>query len=158
MHVQEHDWIKFDVGKVLELQATYDEVMHFIQQDFPETNLNSTQQIKRLYLADHQIMLVDTKITTFQRIMEHYHQDHDLYIISEKIVAFLKAKFIMKNYIKQILSYEKDGIVTLRNTKGTLTLGRQPLSYNDEIHQCIVAQSPEAARQTPDFMSTTKGE
>jgi len=146
------DWIKFDIEKVLELKDTYCEVMEFVQQDV-FFNLNSVNQIKNYFDQQFNIILPNTKIATFQTIMNVFNGfDSPLYLISEQIIVYLKAKYTIKNYISYILDHENDGIITLRNTNGKLTLGRQPLSYNDEIKQCIISQSKEAAKQTPDYM------
>ncbi len=152
------DWIKFDIGKVLEIKETYCEVMEFVQQDLP-INLNSVHQIKAMWMEELNVFLVDTKISTFQFIKNAHEADSPTWNLAEEMIVFLKAKYILKNYINCILEGEIDGIVTLRNTEGKLSMpNKQSLSYNQEIHQCIVAQSPEAARQTPDFMSKPQGE
>jgi len=152
------DWIKFDINKVKHLKETYDGIIDYIAGDF-EVNLNSPKQIKTMWMEELNVFLVDTKISTFQFIKNAHEADSPTWNLAEEMIVFLKAKYILKNYINCILEGEIDGIVTLRNTEGKLSMpNKQSLSYNQEIHQCIVAQSPEAARQTPDFMSKPQGE
>ncbi len=150
---EDNEYIKFDIGKVLDLKDVYCEVMQFVQQDFPECNLNSSNQIKGYFWDQFNSVIPDTKIQTFKSLMELYPETHPLYEAAEQLSVYLKAKYTLKNYINCILKHENDGIITLRKIGGNLVMpNKQPLSYNDEISQCVLSISENAQKHIPNYM------
>ena len=149
---EDSEYIKFDIIKISDLEEAYECSMEFLLESLPRINYNSSSQvcnyIKENLGVDIQNMRINTLIDLQKRFNNSMEKDFLDYLI-----AFLKMKYTVKNYLRCILRHHKEGVVLLRTIDGRLCLpNRQPLSYNEEIINCIIEQSSAAkAATTPLF-------
>lgn len=133
-------FIDFNMDKVQELKASYEESIEFILSELPAINWNSSQQAKKYFKEHLDITLENVKIDHVLSHLESVSHDSPAFDVINGFVLYLKQKFTLKNYIDCICRHQINGRVTLRLFGGRWVLpNRQPVSSNPEITECVIA-------------------
>ena len=149
--------ITFDMVKIAILKNSYDASVEFCEAEFQGVNLNSGVQVKSYFREKFSLVLPDTKISTvnfeWTRSFADTPQQEALYAL----LTFLRSKFTLKNYINCVIKHEKQGIVTLREVDERLLMpNKQPISYNEEMIDCIVEACDEVNEAIKQYRSKDK--
>ena len=144
--------IEFDIGRITTLKSSYESTVALCEEDFPRINLRSIPQVKSYFREIFSFDLPDTKINTIQRLWEVATHDSELQDALYSLLTYFKSKATLHNYINCILRHEVGGIVTLRLVDERLLMpNKQPISYNEEIIECIVNACDEVATMVANY-------
>lgn len=133
-------WIQFDIDKIKELKARYEESMQITLDMLPE-NIDWT---KEKDVIDYFNNVLDIELHTIQTAeieghLELQEENTDSWEVVYGLTAYLKLKYTVINYLNCVLKHQICGVVNLRYFNNEVVLpNRRPLTHSEEIKQCIL--------------------
>ena len=151
--MDEHAYIEFDIPAICQLKEDYEKTIEFIKDELPDINWNSITETSDYFRYEHNINLYSLSIVNLKELLNDI-QDNDSetieYATDTDVCCFVltglielkKLQYTLRNYINNILKHNEGGYYPLRKIDGQWRMmNKQPLSYLQEIQECVISQS-----------------